>query len=537
MWKYLKSIISIIFIGLAIFLILGERSFAGNELLYKVPENQKEIYSQLGIGSVGGISESLSRAFILYWPADWYSHSENEYLVSGFSIFVNTYDTEYGILDKSHFTISVANGNFPDPKVNRIISDLSPTSARVVSGKEGGGTYSPTYQLDFIFPEAISFKRPVTSKDFQDGTRTVFLDVSGVVSPQRYRLLETGNYHLGLSQYYDAKNKSYFSLFGRKSNELAPKIILYSRITKSAIGTPPIKRPLVLLHGLGGRPENWKNGLTDYSLILKNDNYPEDYLSYYDFGKNSDGSYNYDGDIRDMASGLGTVIAELSEKHRNDGGDGEVDLLGYSLGGIVARQYLAANPENHNVRKLLTVGSPHQGVWSLGIGEEIRRLPFAGETVEKTLKKTIVSVINADKPNQPLNPESRAVKQLTPESDFYKGESGINITVSKDTSYATFFGDIRAKVSRVLFGRDLSREISLGDGVVSTESASLIPNVETEKYSYSGDLSLDLNLNKIGVEYKLELTVPDISSLEALHTNLINRKDLRDDLLAELSRK
>lgn len=164
-------------------------------------------------------------------------------------------------------------------------------------------------------------------------------------------------------------------------------------------------------------------------------------------------------------------------------------------------------------------------------------MPLAGELVEKNLKKTIVSVINADKPNQPLDPESKAVKQLIPESDFFKGEGGIDSLVPKDIHYATFFGDIRAKISRSLFGKNLAREVTIGDGVVSTESASLIPNVETEKYSYSGDLSLSLNLKRVGIEYKVDLTVPDISSLDALHTNLLNRKDLRKDLLAELSKK
>ncbi len=39
----------------------------------------------------------------------------------------------------------------------------------------------------------------------------------------------------------------------------------------------------------------------------------------------------------------------------------KVILVAYSMGGIVARKYLTSNLENHNVRSLITICSPHKG--------------------------------------------------------------------------------------------------------------------------------------------------------------------------------
>lgn len=39
----------------------------------------------------------------------------------------------------------------------------------------------------------------------------------------------------------------------------------------------------------------------------------------------------------------------------------KVILIGYSMGGVAARYHLILQPNNHHVKRLITIGSPHQG--------------------------------------------------------------------------------------------------------------------------------------------------------------------------------
>lgn len=67
--------------------------------------------------------------------------------------------------------------------------------------------------------------------------------------------------------------------------------------------------------------------------------------------------FNYDW--RKPVEEIANDLEEYLSRHPPDGG-GKIDLVGHSLGGLVARVYLQENPEN-NVNQLITVGSPHQG--------------------------------------------------------------------------------------------------------------------------------------------------------------------------------
>lgn len=78
--------------------------------------------------------------------------------------------------------------------------------------------------------------------------------------------------------------------------------------------------------------------------------------------------------IEDLAASFGLYLAAL---RYDDGGEvPQVDLVSHSMGGIIARAYLAgkqadgsyAPPVPHRVRKLVTIGTPHFGADLQGFG-------------------------------------------------------------------------------------------------------------------------------------------------------------------------
>lgn len=65
-----------------------------------------------------------------------------------------------------------------------------------------------------------------------------------------------------------------------------------------------------------------------------------------------------------------TRLGELVDAVRTDTGATEVDLVGHSMGGLVARYYALLSGGGPAVRNLVTIGTPHGGamVSALGIG-------------------------------------------------------------------------------------------------------------------------------------------------------------------------
>ncbi|RMH72253.1 MAG: alpha/beta fold hydrolase [Gemmatimonadetes bacterium] len=63
-----------------------------------------------------------------------------------------------------------------------------------------------------------------------------------------------------------------------------------------------------------------------------------------------------------------------------------VTLVGFSMGGVVARQYVVDHPRNHHVHRLITIASPHQGSGLALIGDI---LAWAPDNLEDDIAKGI----------------------------------------------------------------------------------------------------------------------------------------------------
>ena len=152
-----------------------------------------------------------------------------------------------------------------------------------------------------------------------------------------------------------------------KSSPIFPNLeIDYLHITD--LSAPPEKTPIIFLPGLGaswdfGALLNGTNGnewqipsfVTTYANLeasLKNAGY-EKGVDYFIF------TYDWRKNLTDLDDDLSSYISNLISEGIIEN-DEKLDLVGHSMGGLVARSYLQ-NMGSEKIRQLITLGSPHQG--------------------------------------------------------------------------------------------------------------------------------------------------------------------------------
>jgi len=127
-------------------------------------------------------------------------------------------------------------------------------------------------------------------------------------------------------------------------------------------------RPIILIHGLWNTSDIFK------SLTRKLDQYSIDYFAptlQHEFGKVS---------IVDLTSFLNQLILDKY------GLDKEIDLLGFSMGGIIGSYWLKNFKGNKRIRKFISVGSPHMGTLTAQI---VPRFPLKGISEMKINSKLL----------------------------------------------------------------------------------------------------------------------------------------------------
>ena len=102
-------------------------------------------------------------------------------------------------------------------------------------------------------------------------------------------------------------------------------------------------RPIVLIHGL------WNTSAIFNSLLKKLDYYDIEYYAptlEHHFGRIS---------IEDLAESLDKLITKKYGKDR------EIDILGFSMGGIIARYWIKKFKGYLKTKRFISIGSPHNG--------------------------------------------------------------------------------------------------------------------------------------------------------------------------------
>ena len=251
--------------------------------------------------------------------------------LSGLSALVMVNPSNETRFNPSDFRLTLYKlGSAGSPIINRQMSSFS----RIIQRESDG---SITYDLYF----------PASSQAFFDGT-TSYQGILECLTDDEslYRVWESKDLKTGSAKYYnsvtfqeeayyDDKRQILFSLFRPKYasvflNPSSPSTNL--ALTSSTPTTPPKFHPIIFVHGMGGRPENWQDDSKgmNYKKMFLDQGYPENYLHFYSYGIKN-GQYNYQGDITEIAQNLESVVNSLSTLHKAQGGDGRVDIVGHSL--------------------------------------------------------------------------------------------------------------------------------------------------------------------------------------------------------------
>ena len=134
-------------------------------------------------------------------------------------------------------------------------------------------------------------------------------------------------------------------------------------------------RPIVLIHGLWNTSDIFK------SLTRKLDQYSIDYFAptlQHEFGKVS---------IIDLTNFLNQLIINKY------GPDKEIDLLGFSMGGIIGSYWLKNFGGNKRIKKFISVGSPHKGTLTAQI---VPRFPLKGISEMKINSKLLKDLYSSN---------------------------------------------------------------------------------------------------------------------------------------------
>lgn len=299
----------------------------------------------------------------------------------------------------------------------------------------------------------------------------------------------------------------------------------YDIITVTSLAPEP--DPVILLPGLGA---SWNKE----ALICNEEVSWEEW-------EMTPGIHHYDGIIQTFQEALGedfhvfnydwtkpaTQSAEalktFLDSNITSHPDTKVDLVGHSLGGLVARAYLQEYPDNHGVDQVITLGSPHKGApqayyaWEGANFSELLKpeLSLAATLLAfkyRGLRETLVNVVQREVPSlRDLLPIFGYLKNHRTGAEIPLGDVnhqndwllGNPVPSGLLTYIHTFLGNSgntprwlrvlpRSKVDELRGrwedGRPINKEYAMGDGTVSTESATIseAPKTEFSGINHSG---------------------------------------------------
>jgi pimeloyl-ACP methyl ester carboxylesterase len=269
----------------------------------------------------------------------------------------------------------------------------------------------------------------------------------------------------------------------------------------------PFYRPIVLIHGLGESPEDYSLGnnkgvyrekiMQMYQDDPSGFEYPESWIHNYSYGLDRAGNYDYQGSIIDISKNLDSVLEELSQDSSFHGGDGLVDIIGYSLGGLVPREHLRNNPQEGRLGKIITIAAPHQGANIVKFKEDIQfYLGLFSLALDEILTETLKDFC---KPGQVLDTESEAVQQIWPGSWYMKWLN--SDPVSPPNGIDTIATNIHAFISQDIFIFDLNMAgYPLGDLVVLPENALDVPKIDETQHPFEDRVELGIGAIELEVE-------------------------------------
>jgi len=283
-----------------------------------------------------------------------------------------------------------------------------------------------------------------------------------------------------------------------------------SSIPRKLVGVPTfpaqqtssmkVPYPILLLHGLGQKAEVWHGEATTY--------FKKDLALRYggDLKVNARGTIQrslagggdadfYTVQFRNPVDSVRGWTSELDaciQYVRAVTGADRVILIGYSMGGLAARSYLVDHLRDHHVKRLITIGTPHDGspyarVWNWKTS--LKRCVDEQNVVLAQPCKAALAALTSVEGDVPFDaPAVRDVRRPEDDGAFL---AGLNKRAHPlDVEYVSVIGDVDVidgvkklepqamqEVFRKIlsvFGGSLSELFADGDGVVSTRSQDMM---------------------------------------------------------------
>ena len=287
--------------------------------------------------------------------------------------------------------------------------------------------------------------------------------------------------------------------------------------------------PVLFIHGLNSYPELWRDaqGGSDYVSLLRDWGYPREYIALYSYTGEGVGmhGYNNQGHVPIVALGMYAKIKQLCEASIMHGGDGKVDIIAHSMGGLVARQFISEYPKNNCIDKVITIGTPFQGSWLL-----------SGNSSQGFIDKKLndLTVGQLAKLILGLEPGSYALTDMDLKSEFIQNLDLLPYNPSIE--YSTIYGSIDTDIFMRLFNLELISKIGdVGDLVVSGFSASTVsPFQPSTKYKFSDTDRYRIpaymqSISKFGFSIGFDFST--IGSLRYMHTEIYKQPEVKARIL------
>jgi len=365
--------------------------------------------------------------------------------------------------------------------------------------------------------------------DMQDSKNKIYVSRVSKVSPT-----SRGNFYVLAIKHDYSKNREFSQIYKFKGVD---GVIPDCELGFYCDSTPKF-RPVILIHGLGGNYQSWfdsKNAIVRQAILQKyqaeDPEFPDDWVYAYSYGYNFGGDYNYQGKVEDISTNLHFDVDRLAAQNKLAGGDGKVDIVAYSLGGLIARHYLLEKTGfpgeqnlnvDHKVGKLILVASPVNGSSGLqSIDDFDAKYGQSGVKLKDILNEGLTKY-----QGHLIDLNKDIGLQLGSSSEYIVSIRGSS--VPKDISYYRSYADFIISSDMNIFGRVVSKKIDLGDIVVLPKDTELGTPFKDSKL-ITREYSVEANIKPKDGYIDIGIDKLDISSL--YHDKFISNPENINNLI------
>ena len=283
--------------------------------------------------------------------------------------------------------------------------------------------------------------------------------------------------------------------------------------------------PVILIHDLGGSPQDWDRwGLE--SLLVNEGGFDPRLIRRFDYGYRREGrvpQYDAQGDLIQIAhrlsddpaipDGEAFQVDRLAAESQELGGPGKVSLVALGSGGLIARYYLSrAEPDSLGTRyngcvgRAILLGTPNRGGWfGSGGNEKLRRQkwwlrPFMTSGTEAALDALVrgfealrdrVLAEMAGESSPPISLKALGALHSAQDSFLLRWLNRPE-RAPRGVRFHCLAGDIGVDFLLPFRGGNRPIHLRLGDLLVAADSAAQIPGAKPDRIVFDRTYEVDL---------------------------------------------